>query len=173
MTFWTYDIFPNAGYSSGFACYAASTERVKALLQTLVVYPNFMFYPVIILLILTILLAIKILNISKGGKELHLRKVYRKGSENEGRKREVRAATTITALAIVSCTLYIPSSMLVLPFSFSPVFSIFNTQQLTFLIMAARIINFTILVRLWNIYLYIFRIPKFKEELIKLLKCQL
>ena len=128
-----------------------------------------MLYPVIILTILTIVLIVKLIKISKDRRKLTA-KPTEKTSESS---KELQAAITMAFLGTVQCIVYIPSGLLwstyysfalleFIPVKFAYIISAFGRV----------VISFTIVCHIYNLYLYLLRIPAFRRDFKKIFTCR-
>lgn len=120
------------------------------------------------LILLDSLLALSIIRISRARRLIM-------GNKFEGVKRsELNAAFVILLMAALPLSIYIPNAIFWIPSIFSTVFPIFSPQlKLLSAQLGYLAIDLSILVHLWNIFLYSSRVSGFRSELVRLLTCGL
>lgn len=133
----------------------------------------------VLVLILDIALAVCIIRITRTRQQM-----FRSGGGSEsstnasgshsasGSNRELNAAIVILVMAALPLTIYIPNAIFWGTYIFGSLLPNWNPNLSFFLVVLGRItISVSIIVHLWNIYLYAFRISDFRAELFRLLSC--
>ena len=111
---------------------------------------------------LTLLLAAQLASITR-----QRRSLVAGGSDESAGSRESRAAAVIIALCIVNCVFYIPYGFSIAIFVLSqgiPGFPL--SLSLLFLALFDLFTCFTIVMKLWNFYLYFVRIRTFRQQVL-------
>lgn len=122
-------------------------------------------------MVLDCLLAIRLLRILRERQEMMGDAVVKEGS-GPGNKRELNAAFVVLVMAAVPLTIYIPNALCWVPYMFSALIANWNGELTVFLAVLGRItISVSIVVHLWNVYLYWYRVPGFRTELVRLVTC--
>ena len=127
-------------------------------------------------LILGSVLAYRLLRISRAHKEI-MGESFKEGSGSvsdsvSGKRRELNAAFVILVMAAVPLTLYVPNALFWVPYSLNMFIAIMNSEIIMLLaVLGKASISLCIVVHLWNLYLYWFRIPGFRAELVRLMTC--
>ena len=90
----------------------------------------------------------------------------------KGSKREMNATIVILTMAALPLTIYIPNAVFWGTNSYGSMLPNWNPNLGFLLVILGRItLSLTIIVHLWNIYLYAFRIHSFRKELFRLITC--
>ena len=158
---WTYEIYPNPGYHSGKSCLFLIDNFTMAWINVFIVSNVSKLYPVILLTIFTIMLILKLMKISKDRKAL---------SSVQDNKKEMEAAVIMVFLGVVQCALYIPAGVfaaLYFGYAILAYFSIQTSINLAFLFLALdrTFLSLTIVCHLYNLYIYMIKIPSFRNDM--------
>ena len=117
-------------------------------------------------IILDILLAVSIARIS--------RKRAKLVGSGSGGKSELNTAIVILLIGALPLLLYIPNAILWTPYILRPLFPGMNSEVIFLLAVFGKItIDLSILVHVWNIFVYTARVPSFRVELVRILTCGL
>src|SRR5262249_23204350 len=82
------------------------------------------------------------------------------------RKRDINTTVTLVIMAIVQCMLYVPCSITWTVYTLAQFLPTVLTKktELIVLELGRYFVSLTIFTKLWNLYLYIFRIRGFRED---------
>ena len=140
-------------------------------------------YGTLFLCILTVILGVKLITISNQRKELYRMRVSKPKISHQGEKQgpfrflnknDLGASVLIMTLSIMQCILYIPCAFTSGSYTISNIITILTPSQRDLVVMASRFfLSLTIISKIWNIYIYLIRVPYFKEDLFKILTCNL
>ena len=162
-------VYTNNAYKSGKSCLVRNDEKARVWLQNIVTTNAAMLYPLAILTVLTGILVVKLHKISKASRRLAVRPSPR----STARKKELHAAITMVFLGAIECAFYIPSGIL---WSIYFAFPLFKSEPVELFYGIAGIarttISLTIICHFYNFYLYMFRIPAFRQDFFQLIKCK-
>ena len=90
----------------------------------------------------------------------------------KGNKREMNATIVILTMAALPLIIYIPNAVFWGTNMYGSMLPNWNQNLGFLLILLGRItLSLSIIVHLWNIYLYAFRIQSFRRELFRLITC--
>ena len=179
-----YGIYQVANSRNGLACFSLSSHPLLSALIAYVGDFGAKVYAVLLMTCLTSLLVAQIRAIFKhrhafllpsrpataasastapdGGQEMPLVLT----------KNELRTTYIVIALAACNCIIYLPYGAAISFFVLSisvPWFT--NSQAMLFLAMFNFMTNFTLLLKLYNIYIYFARIPSFRAEIYRIFGC--
>ena len=162
-TLLVYQIYISPNYIVGRGCMPIIDNSIRGWLFVLLSNSGYTLYPTLVMLLFTCLLACKLIAISHKRKQLSSE--IRPHDHHHSQK-EINAAITIFLISLVDVFIYIPACFFGSFYILSDVFDISNPVIL--LTLLRFFLSMTIVVRLWNIYLYMIRMPAFRHTLFSL-----
>ena len=169
---WAYDLSESKAYRSGNSCLPKTKGTLDMWLHVSVAILGKFLVPVVILTIISVVLIWKIWKISKQNKRLTEKWSGRRRLNSE-KGRDLRASMTIALLGFLHCVLYIPNAFIWASYYILSVFSLIPSDFAPILIGLGRIfLSLTIIVHVWNFYLYIIRIPAFRRDFFRIFSCR-
>ena len=145
----------------------APADSFIGLILTFVSYFSLSVYSTVSLSILTAILAYKLMKISRQHNKLMTcsRNVHMPS------KKDINVSVSIITLSLMQCALYIPSAIFYGSYSASNIIKIFTSTRYFWFVSGRFFLSITIISKIWNIYVYLVRVPSFKEDLFKIITC--
>ena len=165
----SYDVRISQIYKDGYNCQAIGAEGFISLIMVFLTTGQKYPYSTSIIFVLTLIIALKILSLSKSRKKL-----FGEGSSKQSSigGKEINATISLLLMSLVQCSIYIGDSFCWETIYLNNYFQFLGKDTAKIIEMFGNLFDITtILVRLWNLYVYLIKIPIFRKEFIRLICC--
>ncbi len=174
----SYDTRISALYKDGYNCQAIGAEGIISLIMVFLTTGQKYPYSTFCIFILTLIIILKIIDITKYHQKLlpQRSKSLRNSESGTGNvaKKEINATISLLLMSVVQCSIYIGDSFCWETIYLNNYFKFLSSESAKIIEMFGNLFDIsTILVRFWNLYVYLIKIPVFRSECFRLFTCKL
>ncbi len=152
---------PNKSYKNGYGCIQSNDVKWQAMYHTFVVSYGSTWYPSFTTIIMSLLLLIKVVSITKSRSKLMAKISDESGKSRETRK-EVRSCIAVIGLAVMHFMVYFPAYLF---WSGLNLLDVEVSIKTSILAVGRLLLGATILGHFWNLYAYYLLNTEFRTEI--------